>query len=102
MRYRARALNGIVKKTTYLTQDGVIFRDGLVGLERKNFKVEFLVGKDSLGNDVYENDVLVGDYSTYTAGFDLDFGAYLESKNGGKIPFKQCVEKLVLRSNDEN
>lgn len=101
MKFRVRGFKGntLCKESVFLGQNSkVYYCGGLVGFEEvKGAKIELLIGKDSLGNDVYENDTLLSEKSIYTAGFNMDMGAYLESELGGKIPFKQCVEKLVLR-----
>lgn len=101
MKFRVRNEKvGFVGSEWFLKSDGVLCEKRQIVeylFVEKKLKPEFLVGKDSLGNDVYENDVLMSETTTYTAGFNMDMGAYLEWENGSRIPFKQCVEKLVLR-----
>lgn len=105
MKFRVRNIRGEIEKKNdfFLRDDGVVFFEGenmfggISPYEGKRDCVEFLIGKDSLGNDVYENDILLSEYSVYTAGFDLEMGAVLISKNGGKTPFKHSVEKLVVK-----
>lgn len=100
MKFRISSKEGnlLSPENVFLAQNGIAYCEGLVGFEEvKGAKIELLIGKDSLGNDVFENDTLMSEYTTYKAGFSLDIGAYLECENGSRIPFKQCVEKLVLR-----
>lgn len=100
MKFRFRSKEGdlLSPENVFLAQNGKAYCEGLIGFEEiKGAKPEFLVGVDSLGNDVYENDILLSEYSVYTAGFDLEMGAVLISKNGGKTPFKHAVEKIVLK-----
>lgn len=100
MKFRIRSKEGdlLSPENVFLAQNGKAYCEGLLGFEEiKGAKPEFLVGVDSLGNDVYENDTLLSEYSVYTAGFDLDIGAVLLYNGSGKIPFKQCAEKLVLK-----
>lgn len=101
MKFRVRGFKGntLCKESVFLGQNSkVYYCGGLVGFEEvKGAKIELLIGKDSLGNDVYENDILLSEYSVYTAGFDLEMGAVLISKNGGITPFKHSVEKLVVK-----
>lgn len=104
MKFRVRGRNNrlLFPKNFALAPSGeIVAKGGLFGGYTKiSAKPEFLIGKDSLGNDVYENDTLMSETTTYTAGFNMDMGAYLEWENGSRIPFKQCVEKLVLRERE--
>lgn len=100
MKFRVRGKDGnlLSLENMFLAQSGLVYCEGLVGFgEIRGAKPEFLVGVDSLGNDVYENDILLSEYSVYTASLDLDMGAVLLYNESGKIPFKQCAEKLVLK-----
>lgn len=99
MKFRIRDKKGDLLDPQWhlLGGNGKVYRDNTWNFERVDgVGVELLVGKDSEGNDFYENDILMGEYSSYRVGFDMEMGAYLECKNGSKIPLKQCVEKLVL------
>lgn len=98
MKFRIRNSKGVLVTDAFVAPNGKAYVEGFMGMsELKDASVELLVGKDNLGKNVYESDILLSEYSVYTAGFDLDMGAVLILENGSKIPFKQCCEKLVLK-----
>lgn len=100
MEFRVRNKEGelLSPHGLFLSHNGKIYSEGLFGIEElKGAKIEYKIGTDVLGNSIFENDILLSQYSVYTAGFDLEMGAVLISENGGKIPFKHSVEKLVLK-----
>lgn len=102
MKFRVRLKNREIYplNDVFLGEDGKIYSEGICGIcKMEGAKAEFLVGQDSNGASVFENDVLISkDYPKieYIAGFDLDIGAYLQDR-GSKIPFKQAVFGLVKR-----
>lgn len=101
MEFRVRGFKDVLlcKENVFLGQNSRIYHCNDIGFDEEviGAKIEILIGKDSIGNDVYENDTLMSETTTYRVGFNMDMGAYLEVEDGSKIPFKQCKEKLVLR-----
>lgn len=106
MEFRVRAKSGelLDLENVLLAPNGKVYRSLLVGLEEiVGAKPEFLVGKDKNGEKVFENDLLVDEYSQYLAGLDMDMGAVLvgNSGKGGITPFKQSGLKALKGGNSQ-